>query len=46
MLAPKTISEPDAAPRKAAASERASSSIASLAFEVTKGPPRLAFESR
>jgi hypothetical protein len=46
MLAPKTISEPDAAPRKAAASDRASSRIRSLAFEVTNWPPRVAFESR
>ena len=46
MLAPKTISEPDAAPRNAAASDRASSRIRSLALEVTNGPPRLAFESR
>ena len=46
MLAPKTISAPDAAPRNAAASERASSSMASLACEVTNGPPRLAFWSR
>ena len=45
MLAPNTISAGEA-PRKAAASERASSRIRSLALEVTNGPPRLAFVSR